>query len=362
MGFVGEIVLVEAEHGIPYQRPPLSKSVLLGDDPGCADLLDAAALLDLDVQLRDGERAVGLDTRSRIVHLEHGELAYDHVVVATGATPTLPERLASLVDGGAHVLRTRRDAIGLAEALGHAGRLLVVGGGVLGSEIASAATSRGIPTTLLARLQQRLGPLRGPLAAPLLRLHRVHGVDVRTETARISRVASGWCAAVGDGQVRADTLAIAVGARASAAWLASELPVRPDGVRCDATGRVAPGVWAVGDAADPAGSRYDVSHSTQAAAVSQARVVAGAIAGVPTAPAAPYFWADIHGTRVQAAGQVPPSAEVVAIDRDDDGEPVAFAVVEHDVVVGAAAWGSFAGFRRGRAMLGGRLQREEVLR
>lgn len=362
LGFQGEIVLVEAEHGLPYQRPPLSKSVLLGESATRADLLDEAALLDLGIRLRSGERALGLDPRGRIVHLERGDLAYDHLVIATGAAPVLPEALRPLADDGAHVLRTRRDAVGLAEALDRTTHLLVLGAGVLGSEIASAATSRGVPTTLLARPEQGLGPLRGELAAPLLPLHRAHGVDVRTEPAEISSTPRGWNAAVGHEELGAETLAIAVGARPSIGWLAPALPVGPDGLRCDATGRVAPGVWAVGDVADVAGHRYDVSRSTQAAAVSQARVVAGEIVGIPTARAMPYFWADIHGTRVQAAGRVPPSAEVVTVERDDDGGRVAFAVVEDDVVVGAAAWGSFRGFRRARAMLGAVLQSEEVMR
>ncbi|MBZ2198903.1 FAD-dependent oxidoreductase [Occultella gossypii] len=364
LGFDGDITLLDAEYGPPYQRPPLSKEVLLGGDADDADLLDESALEAIGVEFRPGTPAIGLDVAGRRVRLAHGDLRFDELVLATGGAAAVPAPLTNLIGRGAHVLRTRTDAIALAAALGPDSGLAVLGGGVLGSEIASAAVSRGVPTTLLARPAQTLGPLRGALARPLLPLHRSRGVDVQTDRTRISHGAGRWRIDAGAARLVADVLVVAVGVRAAARWLARSLPVGPDGVRCDWRGRVAPGVWAVGDIADRAGSRHDVSYNTQAAAVVQAREVAGAIAGDPLrVPVVPYFWSDLHGVRVQAAGRIPPDARIEPLDRDDTGAPHVFAVVDDDgTVVGAAAWGSARGFRRARTMLGTALDQEAAAR
>ncbi|CAM3280441.1 NAD(P)/FAD-dependent oxidoreductase [Occultella aeris] len=364
LGFDGDLTLLDAEDGPPYQRPPLSKEVLLGGDAAHADLLDESALEAIGVEFRPGTPAVGLDVAGRRLRLAHGDLRFDALVLATGAAAAVPAPLTNLIERGAHVLRTRGDAVALAAALGPGSGLAVLGGGVLGSEIVSAAVSRGVPTTLLARTGQTLGPLRGALVQRLLPLHRSRGVAVQTDRTRISRGAGRWRIDAGAARHVADTLVIAVGVRAAAGWLERSLPVGPNGVRCDSRGRVAPGVWAVGDVADRAGGRYDVSRNTQAAAVAQAREVAGAIAGDPLrVPVVPYFWSDLHGVRVQAAGRIPPGVRIQPLDRDDAGAPLAFAVVDADgTVVGAAAWGSARGFRRARAMLGTPLEQEVVAR
>lgn len=362
-GFGGEIVLLDAGVGTPYQRPPLSKEVLLGGDPAAADLIDASGLAAIGVEFRPGVRALRLDLARRRLRLPTDDLGFDELVLACGASATVPTHLAHLVAGGAHLLRTREDAVGLAGALDQSRRLVVLGGGVLGSEIASASAVRGVPTTLLTRADQGLGPLCGALSAPLLPLHRAHEIDVRTDAAGVGRAACGWSVQVGDDELCADTLVLAVGVHATADWLADSLPVGPGGVRCDASGRVAPGVWAIGDAADRAGGRHEVSRRTQAGAVAEANVVAAAIAGLPPRPAAlPYFWSDIHGVRVQAAGRISPHATVAVVDRSETGDPVAFAAVEEGVVAGAAAWGSPRAFRRARSLLGRSDVLEEIAR
>ncbi|WP_420114198.1 NAD(P)/FAD-dependent oxidoreductase [Pseudactinotalea sp.] len=363
LGFDGEIVLLEAGVGLPYQRPPLSKAVLLGQDPGTADLIDGPGLMAIGVEFRPGARALGLDLARRRLRLPGEELGFDELVIACGASATVPTHLEHLVAGGAHLLRTREDAVGLSDALEQSRRLIVLGGGVLGSEIASAATARGVPTTLLSRTEQGVGPLRGALSAPLLPLHRAHGVDVRTEVSDVGRVAGGWSAQAREGEVCADTLVLAVGVHATADWLADSLPVGPDGIRCDASGRVAPGVWAIGDAADRAGGRHEVSRRTQAAAVAEASTVAAALVGLPTRPAAlPYFWSDIHGVRVQAAGRISPRAVIEVVERSVTGDPVAFVAAEEGVVAGAAAWGSPRAFRSARSLLGTSGVLEEIAR
>jgi 3-phenylpropionate/trans-cinnamate dioxygenase ferredoxin reductase subunit len=364
LGFDGDITLLDAEHGRPYQRPPLSKAVLRGGDADDADLVDEPALEAIGVEFRPGTPAIGLDVAGRRLRLANGDLRFDDLVLATGAAAAVPEPLTDLTERGAHVLRTRRDAIALAAALRPDRSLAVLGAGVLGSEIASAATSRGVPTTLLARPGQAIGPLRGALAQPLLPLHRSRGVDVQTDRSRIRHGNGCWHIDAGGARRVADTLVVAVGVRAAAGWLERSLPLGPDGVRCDSRGQVAPGVWAVGDVADRVGSRYDVSYNTQAAAVAQAREVAGAIAGDPLrVPVMPYFWSDLHGVRVQAAGRIPPDGWIEPLDRDDTGVPLVFAVADPDgVVVGAAAWGSARGFRRARTMLGTPLEQEAAAR
>jgi NADPH-dependent 2,4-dienoyl-CoA reductase/sulfur reductase-like enzyme len=245
------------------------------------------------------------------VHLEDGtSWAYDGLVIATGARARADVVGARLE--GVHLLRTLDDALALREGLRRGGRVVVVGGGYIGSEVASTARSTGCEVNLLVSGTAPLHDALGPFAAAVSALHHRHGVEVVTR-ARVRGIRpSGESLVVdlADGrQLGADRVVLGTGAVPAVAWLAGSGLELGDGVLCDAAGATSlPGVVAVGDCSawfDPALGRHRrVEHWTSA--VDRAPVAARTLLGMKpaaTAPRrAPYLWSDIHGSRIQMAG------------------------------------------------------------
>lgn len=327
-GWAGELVLVEEDPDAPYDRPPLSKQLLSGAwPPERLALLTPQRVEALAAHLRLGTRAVALDVASRTIALDTGEtLAFEQLVIATGAAP---RRLPGDELDGVCVLRTLRDALALRERLAGAPRLVVVGAGFLGLEVAATAVALGARVTVVepvaAPLATRLGE---HVAARLLALHAAHGVEVLTgvDVASLESDEHGHVrhVALGDGRrLAADVVLVAVGCAPSVAWLAGSGLELEDGVVCDERCRAADGVWAAGDVARwrhaGAGRLLRIEHRVHAA--EQGRAVAAAILGAP-APftPTPFFWTDHYDVKVQLAGFLPSDAEVEVADGDADGE------------------------------------------
>ena len=248
-GFDGPITVVGAEPHLPYDRPPLSKQLLAGEwglDRVALTVPTPGGLDGLGVDWRLGTRAVGLDTARRRVALEGGEeLPYDGLVIATGATP---RRLPG-TDGlaGVHTLRTLDDALAIrAELDAGAGRVVVIGAGFIGAEVAATCRARGHAVTLLEALpvplERALGREMGTVVAEL---HRDHGVDLRLGVGvagfegdgRVERVR------LADGSaVPADLVVVGIGVSPATDWLAGSGLALDDGVVCDATTLAAPGI------------------------------------------------------------------------------------------------------------------------
>lgn len=328
-GYDGGIVVVGEERHTPYDRPPLSKDFLKGAiDAGALALGDADEYADLDVQWLLGERAVRLDPATRSVVLAGGrQVRSDGVVVATGASPrTLPG-----TDGltGVHTLRTLDDAEALrAELLDGSPRVVVIGAGFIGAEVASTASLLGLDVTVVEALdiplERQLGREMGLVCSAL---HGDHGVRLLCGTGVAGLVGTGRVTGVrlADGHVLpADVVVVGVGVRPNTDWLAGSGVRLDDGVVCD-TGcsTDVPGVVAVGDVArcpNPFTGRHArIEHWSNA--TEQARTAARTLlTGVP-APApltAPYFWSDQYQVRIQVAGYVAPGAEPEIVEGDVD--------------------------------------------
>ncbi|MGV9890962.1 NAD(P)/FAD-dependent oxidoreductase [Streptomyces sp. NPDC003395] len=328
-GYDGGIFVVGEERHLPYDRPPLSKDFLKGDiDADALALGDADEYDSLGVEWLLGERAVRLDPADRSLTLSGGRrLRTDGVVIATGASPrTLPG-----TDGlaGVHTLRTLDDARALrAELLDGLPRVVVIGAGFIGAEVASTAHRLGLHVTVIEALdvplERQLGRTMGLVCASL---HTDHGVRLLTGTGVAGLTGTERVTGVrlADGrELPADIVVVGVGVRPATDWLAgSGVPV-DDGVVCDAgcaTG--IPGVVAVGDVArcpHPFTGRHArIEHWSNAG--EQARTAARTLlTGVPAAaPAtAPYFWSDQYQVRIQLAGHVAPGAEPEIVDGDVD--------------------------------------------
>ena len=325
-GFSGRVVLVGAETHPPYDRPPLSKAFLAtGAEPAAPSYRDAAALAELDVELRLGSPATGLDLDAREVQTADGTVPYDALVVATGASPrTLPGPALT----GVHVLRTLDDARAVRAGLDAGARTVVVGAGFIGSEVASAARERGLPVTVLEAAPAPALRAVGPVAAALCAgLHERAGVDLRCgatvaglegDGARVTgvRLSTGEA-------LPADLVVVGIGCTPATSWLEASGLVLDDGVRCDERlMSCAAGVFAAGDVArvDTAAGPVRLEHWTSAA---EQGALAGANAAAhlvdqPLAPWAgvPYFWSDAYGSKLQLVGHPTDQAEVLG---DADG-------------------------------------------
>ncbi|MFI7383825.1 NAD(P)/FAD-dependent oxidoreductase [Streptomyces sp. NPDC049813] len=334
-GFDGTLTLIGEEPHPPYDRPPLSKQVLAGAwPPERTALRGGADLAALGLDLRLGTAATGLDTAARTVALADGGSAeYDGLVIATGVRP---RRLPACGTDGVHVLRGLDDALALRDRFAAGRRLVVVGAGFLGCEVASSARALGLAVTLVEPAPIPLAHAVGELVgAHLARLHRDRGVDLRLGT-KVTGIEAGAAGTRGvhlsDGTVvAADDVLVAIGAQPNTEWLAGSGLDTADGVVCDQFSAAASGVYAAGDVArwyHPLfRTSLRVEHRTNAAeqGMAAARNLLRPERPTPFAPV-PYFWSDQYGVKVQAYGHLRghDEARVVAGDPADGGFLVAY--------------------------------------
>ncbi|WP_079052669.1 NAD(P)/FAD-dependent oxidoreductase [Streptomyces regalis] len=310
-GYDGRLVVIGDELHRPYDRPPLSKEFLAGT-LGEAELALESDGEDLRAEWLLGVRATGLDHAARTLRLADGrEVQADGVVIATGAAArTLPgsEGLA-----GVHTLRTLDDARALRDELSRGGRLVVIGGGFIGAEVASTAYTLGLDVTVVEAAPTPLaGPLGETMGAIVSALHADHGV--RLECGVGVKGLSGEtrvdAVLLEDGRsIPADIVVVGVGARPNVEWLEGSGIALDNGVKCGADGRTSlAGVVAVGDCAnwyDPrAGHHRRVEHWTGARERPDAAVATLLAGGAvePGVPRPPYFWSDQYGVKIQFAG------------------------------------------------------------
>ncbi|MDI3409465.1 NAD(P)/FAD-dependent oxidoreductase [Streptomyces cavernicola] len=333
-GYEGRLVVVGEEIHRPYDRPPLSKEFLKGTLPE-EDLYLEAEDDELDAEWLLGTKATGLDLRDRSIRLSDGrDLAVDGVVVATGAAARhLPGGWGMT---GVHVVRTLDDARALQDDLARGGRLVVVGGGFVGAEVASTARELGLDVTFVVSGPAPLSGALGPaMAATLAPLHADHGVRVLSGTgvqgvtgtpASVGVPARVQAVQLADGRsIPADIVVVGIGASPHTDWLLGSGVELDDGVRCwsDGTTNI-PEVVAVGDCAawyEPALGRHRrVEHWTGAnerPATAVAALLSGGTAQLPP-PKPPYFWSEQYGVRIQFAGHAARADSVTIEDGSEE--------------------------------------------
>jgi NADPH-dependent 2,4-dienoyl-CoA reductase/sulfur reductase-like enzyme len=318
-GFDGRIVAIGEEDHLPYDRPPLSKEVLRGESEPDEIALRKQGVDDLDLDWRRGARATALDVAAREVVLHDGErVEFDGLVIATGATPRrLPNQPAL---AGLFTLRTIDDAIAVRETFASNPKVVVIGAGFIGAEVAATCRTRGLDVTVLEALPhpmvRGLGPDLGDVIAAI---HRDHGVDLRTNVAVEGFVGDGEHAVrgvqLGDGTfVDADVVVVGVGVVPVTDWLAGSGLTVDNGVVCDATCAAAPGIVAAGDVARWPNALFDgasmrLEHWTNA--TEQGVHVARRLLGdeTPFAPV-PFVWSDQYDRKIQTVGVVGADADV----------------------------------------------------
>jgi NADPH-dependent 2,4-dienoyl-CoA reductase/sulfur reductase-like enzyme len=340
-GFTGALTIVGDEPHPPYDRPPLSKRVLTA--PGHPPDVELPLPHGLEARWRLGQAAVRLDLAARTVTLADGtRLSYDGLVIATGAAARGWPATKPSPPAGVLTLRSRDDALTLRAALAAGRRLVVVGAGFLGGEIAAAARERGLDTTLVEAAAQPLQGAVGTTAgAYIAALHREAGIDLRTGTTVEGFLsgADGRLTGVrlSDGTtVRAGTAVLALGAAPSTSWLAGSGLAHDGGVHCDpylrvlrTDGSVVPEVVAAGDVARAPqplaeGERLTLGHWTNAVeqgAAAAATLLAGRHPAQAPTPftAVPSFWSDLHGARIRSVGLPAVADETRVVEHDFPG-------------------------------------------
>lgn len=312
-GFDGRVSVVDADPHKPYDRPPLSKQVLAGTWDADRIVLPAANE-DLEIDWLLGRRATALDVAGRTVTLDDDEeVSFDTVVIATGATALRLPKQPDLA--GMHMLRTLDDCLALrADLDAGAERVVVIGAGFIGSEVAATCRERGLEVSIVevapVPLERALGARIGTVCAEL---HQDHGVDVRLGAAvggfsgreHVERVF------LTDGnKLPADVVVIGVGVVPTTEWLEGSGLTLDNGVVCDETLLAAPGVIAAGDIARWPSRRHGgllrLEHWENAIQQGEAagrRVLAEAAGETPAAyDPIPWFWSDQYDRKIQLAG------------------------------------------------------------
>lgn len=312
-GFSGELALVgEEQHFPPYDRPPLSKEILKGlwgPDRGRLKVAD-----DLDAKLVLGRRAVGLHGDRGEIELDDGSaIAYDGLVVATGASPKVLPTVDPAMPG-VFVLRTFDESVALRDAIEHASRVVIIGAGWIGCEVAATCRDRDIAVTIVEYfdqpLERTLGPVMGAWAGDV---HRAHGVDLRCRTGVIGVKGEGRAEQVelDDGTtLAADVVVLAIGVAPETGWLEGNGLNLDNGILCDETLRAegARNIVAAGDVCRWPNPMFDrimrVEHWSNA--VEQAAVAAHTLLHDPAEArpysAVPYVWSDQYDLKLQYVG------------------------------------------------------------
>lgn len=327
-GFAGEIVMVGGESAMPYNRPPLSKRALTTDSPvESLAFRVPASLTDATWRLGTSVEAADLSARTLIAGTTHEN--WDGLVIATGARPRRLDVPGPTL--GRHVIRTFDDITALRSELGRAGRLVVVGAGFIGCEVAASARTMGLHVDVVApEAVPMLRPLGEVVGRELRSRHEAAGVRFHLQTAPVAFEGESSVETVllSDGtELRADVVVEALGCTPNVEWLAGTQLDLTDGVLCDSHLRVEglPNVVAAGDVARFPNAMYDslprrVEHWTMATDTARraGATLAAHLSGVePTAPAfapMPSFWSDQYDMRLQSFGSIGLSTHVELLE------------------------------------------------
>jgi NADPH-dependent 2,4-dienoyl-CoA reductase/sulfur reductase-like enzyme len=346
-GYDGRLTLVAAHEDLPYNLPPLSKELLVGDlDEDEIRLIQRPHLMDLRIELELGASATALDVERRILRTKRTEIPFDGLIIATGSQPIWPRAWPPLQ--GVTTLRTLDDARILREALtAGSPRVVIIGGGFIGCEVASAARRFGLDTTIVEAAPYPLHrALDSELAKPILRMHVEHGVRMKCGVGVSKLLGSERVEQVEltDGSViDADLVLIAIGAGPVTDWLIGSGVEITDGVAVDATlATSVPYIYAAGDVARwpdrITGHSTRVEHWTNASeqGTRAARNLLEPSKAIPY-NGIPYVWSDQQGRRIQIAGHSQ-LGEARFLIGSPDGDSYLAVLVKDDRVVGAVGF------------------------
>lgn len=378
-GRSGEIVIVGEEPELPYRRPPVSKEIIRGEkDADEIRIKKEQWYGQLDIGLRLETTVVGLDVDEDVLHLADGEeLAYDQLLLATGGRARNPWRAT-----GIRTLRTLADVPRLKAEIAAGQHLIVVGAGLIGSEIAASARGLGCEVTLLETAEVPLPHLLPPeLAEMYVDLHKHEGTDLHTRVT-VESITTVPVEGKGETVVRADDgrswsspiVVVAVGMEpnvglADAAGVAIAPAEQGGGILVDEFGHTsAPGVFAAGDVANQPnivlGGRHRVEHwqgaQNHGTAVGKNMASQDAEHGETPFAEVPWCWSDQYGLTLQVVGWPLATHELVIRGSLADHDFTAY-LLDEGIVRGAVAMGHPKEIRTARQWIGEHARLEDVL-
>jgi len=356
-GFDGRIVMIGEEDVRPYERPPLSKQMLLEDG------FDAKVFLQPDKYFEDqrielwlGRAASAIDLGAKTVTLTDGRfIRYDKLLIATGSRP---RRLgAAAEDAGAHYLRTLHDSLSLREALAPGRRVVLVGGGVIGLEIAAAASERGCDVVVLEAAERLMGRAVSPdISAFFHELHSEQGIVLhyRVSIERIERRGASCLIALDDGRAfEADAVLAGIGIAPNTEIAAAAGIAVDDGILVDAEGRTsAPDVYAAGEVTMHVNARTKRRQRLEnwLHADNHGRLVGRNMCGGGELYSdVPWFWTDQYEFGLQVAGT--PFADRHVLRGDLEARKFTYFHVDGNRVVGASTVNNAREMRHARKLI-----------
>ncbi|MEX1198218.1 MAG: FAD/NAD(P)-binding oxidoreductase [Pseudohongiellaceae bacterium] len=371
LGWPGRIVLAGAEEALPYHRPPLSKAVMAGEKSLDDILLRPRAMYDnSEVELRLGLPVTGIDREAGTVTLDGGEtLAWDRLALCTGSRVIK----LSLGDGlsGVHYLRTIRDIQAIRDEISDSRRAVIIGGGYIGLEAASALSKLGLDVTVLEREERVLQRVTGEQTSRYITgLHEAHGVHVACgmEVVSINGAQRAESVSCADGRTfDADLVIIGVGI-VPETGLAEQAGLRIDnGIRVDEYARTSdPAIVAAGDCTSHTSALYGRTVRLESVqnANDQSRVAAATICDKQQAyNAVPWFWSDQFDIKLQSAGLSEGHDDTVLLGEADPHGKAGFSLLyfRDDRLIAADCVNQAKVFMACKKLVGERAGRQQVL-
>jgi len=355
-GFAGSIRMVGDEPHPPYDRPPLSKQVLVGEwHPDRAALRSSDVLDALDMRMDRGLAATALNVLDHAVSFDDGTVGeYGTLVIATGLRPRQLPTWKGLA--GVLGLHTLSDSLRLRERLVDSRNVVVVGAGVLGCEMAATARKLGATVTVVDPLPSPMLRVIGDrLGTRVRELHESYDVRFRLETMVRDVVTDGngrvTGVDIGDDVVPADAVVVSIGSVPATGWLESSGLELADGVVCDTHCRAAPDVYAAGDVArwfhKDFGTHVRFENRTNAS--EQGMLVAANILGEQREyTPIPYFWTDQYDVKVQVYGSIAEGASIETIEAAPERNRFLVRAISDGRVTGVVGWNHPRGVRMAR--------------
>jgi 3-phenylpropionate/trans-cinnamate dioxygenase ferredoxin reductase component len=324
LGYEGEVTLIGEESQLPYERPPLSKAVLIGNTDEPDWVANEATYADKNISLKLGTIATRIDRARKVVVASRTEYPYDKLLIATGSAPRRLDVPGADLEG-VLTLRTLEESLALRERFAEGATIVIVGAGWIGCEAASAARQRGAKVTVIEPRSQPLRHVVGEqVGAAFAALHRDHGVDLRLGIGVTGFAGDGAVSSVhikGHASVPADTVLIGVGAAPNIALAdVAGLKLAEGGIAVDATLRTSdPNIYAAGDVAahDHPKYRSRVRVEHWANAKDQGAHVAGnLLGGNEPYVLRPFFFSDQYDLGCEYRGFADPAKDRLVVRGD----------------------------------------------
>ena len=323
-GFAGEVLLIGAEEHLPYERPPLSKALMLGERDEPDWVQDADYYAAHDIGLLTGTAATAIDRQRGVVLAGGDEHPYDKLLLATGSSPRRLRTPGADLDGVV-TLRTWNDALALRKRLVESAQIVIVGAGWIGCEVAAAARHHGASVTVVEPLSQPLIRVVGEqVGAAFADLHRDHGVDLRLGADVAGIVGGGRVESVKltDGSsLPAQTVVLGVGVKPNVELAeAAGLDLADQGIAVNAALQSSdPDIYAIGDIAAHDHPHYEgrVRVEHWAAAKDQGGHVAGNLLGADDPyELRPFFFSDQYDLGCEYRGLADPARDELVVRGD----------------------------------------------